>query len=105
MNYQMLIECHTAGTPITKQEAQLLDLELESQIESIKVSRTQSCMEVAPAHICEAADVCKGSCWITCLAAVLDQVHPVPMGNKARGAKVFDELVENNYEISCYNGT
>ena len=93
----MLLECHAAGTAITKQEAQLLGLELDSQIASIKVSRTQGCLEVAPVHICEAASVCKGSFWITCFAAVLDQIHPVPMGEKARGAKVFDELVKNNY--------
>ena len=100
MNYQMLLEWHAAGTAITKQEAELLDLELDAQIESIKVSRTQGCLAIAPDHICEAANICKGSFWITCYAAVLDQVHPVPMGKKARGARVFDELVSNNYEIS-----
>ena len=100
MNYQMLLECHAAGTAITKREAQLLDLELDSQIASIKVSRTQGCIEIAPDHICEAAHVCKGSFWITCFAAVLDQLIPVPIGEQARGATVFDELVKNNYEIT-----
>ena len=99
MNYQMLIECHAAGTAITKYEAQLLDLELDSQIASIKVSRNQDCIEVAPDHICKAALVCKGSFWITCFAAVLDQINPVPMGTKARGVRVFDVLVKNGYEV------
>ena len=40
MNYQMLLKCHAAGTAITKKEAVILDLELDSQIASIKVSRT-----------------------------------------------------------------
>ena len=93
----MLLECHAAGTSMTKQEAQLLELELDSQIASIKVSRSQGCIEVAPDHICEVASVCKGSLWITCFAAVLDQVNPVPIGKKARGATVFDELVNNGY--------
>ncbi len=97
MNYQMLLECHAAGTEITKNEAQLLDLELDSQIASIKLSRIQGCIQVAPDHICETFFVCKGSFWITCLAAVLDQVNPVPMGKKSRGAKVFDELFNNGY--------
>ena len=97
MNYQMLLECHAAGTAITKKEAVILDLELDSQIASIKVSRTQGCIEIAPDHICKSALVCKGSFWITCFAAVLDQINPVPMGRKARGAIVFDELVENGY--------
>ena len=93
----MLLECHALGTAITKEEAQLLDIELDSQIASIKVSRTQGCIEVAPDHICESALVCKGSFWITCFAAVLDQINPVPMGMKARGATVLDALVENGY--------
>ncbi len=97
MNYQMMLECHASGISITKQEAQLLDLELESQIASIKVSRTQGCIEKAPNHICVAAHVCKGSLWITCLAAVLDQINPLATGVKARGATVFDELERNGY--------
>ena len=99
MNYQLLLECHSQGTEITKQEAELLDLELYSQIESIKVSRTQGCLEIAPDHICKTSLVCKGSNWITCLAAVLDQVLPVKMGKKARGAQVIDELVKNGYLV------
>lgn len=93
----MLLECHAAGTLISKEEAQLLDLELESQIESIKVSRTQGCIEVAPNHICHATSVCDKSLWITCLAAVLDHLTPVSIGTKSRGARVFDELVRNGF--------
>ena len=100
MNYQMLLECHAAGTAITKKEAVILDLALDSQIASIKVSRTQGCIEIAPDHICQSALVCKGSFWITCFAAVLDQINPVPMGAKARGARVFDELVKNGYVVA-----
>ncbi len=100
MNYQMLLECHAAGTSINEQEAQLLDLELDAQIASIKVSKTQGCIEVAPDHICQASSVCKGSFWITCFAAILDQINPVPIGQKARGARVFDELLNNGYHIN-----
>ena len=96
----MLLESHAAGTAITQQEAQLLDLELDSQIANIKVSRAQGCVEIAPDHICEAASVRKGSYWITCFASVLDQINPVPIGKKARGATVFDKLVENGYAIN-----
>ena len=99
MNYQMLLECHAAGTIITKQEAAILDLELDSQIASIKVSRTQGCIEVAPDHICETALVNKGSLWISCFASVLEQINPVPIGEKARGAMLIDTLVENGYVV------
>ena len=100
MNYQLLLEYQAQGMEITKQEAELLDLELYSQIESIKVSRTQSCLEIAPDHICKKSLVCQGSKWITCLAALLDLMLPVTMGKKARGAQVFDELVKNGYLVN-----
>ena len=96
----MLLECHAAGTTITKQEAEILDLELDSQIASIQISRTQGCIEPAPEHICKAASVCKGSLWITCFAAVLDTINPLPMGTKARGATVFEELINNGYVVN-----
>ena len=99
MNYQLLMECHAAGTAITQQEARLLDLELDSQLASIKVSRTQGCIEIAPAHICRAANVRQDSFWITCFAAILDELIPVAVGEKSRGATVFDELVWNGYLV------
>ena len=97
MNYQMLLECHAKGVTISKDEAELLDIELYSQLESIKVSRTQGCLEVAPDHICQSAIVCKGSLWITCLASVLDQLIPPSLGNKARGPTVFETLLRYEY--------
>ena len=100
MNYQLLLECHAQGTEITKQEAEFLDLELYSQIESIKVCRMQGCIEVAPHHICKTALVCEGSVWITCLAAVLDKCLPPSIGQKAKGAIVFDELVRQGYFVN-----
>ena len=95
----MLLECHAAGTKITRQEAKILDLELDSQIASIQVSRTQGCIEVAPDHICKAASVCKGSLWITCFASVLDKINPVTIGKQARGARVVDVLINNDYQL------
>ncbi len=97
MNYQMLIECYASGSDITKDEIQMLEIELDTQIESIKVSRTQGCLEIAPKHICHASFVCEGSIWITCLASVLDKFTPPVLGEKSRGAKVFDELVRQGY--------
>tara|TARA_Y100001968_G_C18940936_1_gene518682 strand:+ start:196 stop:501 length:306 start_codon:yes stop_codon:yes gene_type:complete len=97
MNYQLLLECYSSGTEITKDELQMLDIELDTQLESIKVSGTQGCLKIAPKHICETALVCKGSFWITCLAAVLDKCSPPSLGSKAKGAIVFDELVRQGY--------
>ena len=45
MNYQILLESYAAGECINKDELSLLELELDSQLESIKFSRTQGCTE------------------------------------------------------------
>ena len=82
---------------MTKDELQMLEIELDTQIDSIKVSRTQGCLEISPKHICQAALVCEGSTWITCLAAVLDKCSPPSIGQKAKGAIVFDELFQQGY--------
>ena len=100
MNYQLLLECFSSGSEMTKDELQMLEIELDTQIESIKVSRTQGCLQIAPKHICEAALVCEGSIWITCLASVLDKCSPPSLGQKAKGAIVFDELVRQGYVIA-----
>ena len=71
MNYQLLLECYASGSEITQDELQMLEIELDTQIESIKVSRTQGCLKVDPKHICKVALVCQDSAWITSLASVL----------------------------------
>ena len=97
MNYQLLLECYSSGSEITNDELQMLEIELDTQIESIKFSSTQGCLKIAPKHICQATNVCESSAWITCLAAVLDKCSPPSIGQKAKGAIVFDELVRQGY--------
>ena len=97
MNYQILLESYAAGEVINNDELSLLKLELDSQLESIKLSRTQGCTEKAPKHICEAAQVCEGSSWINCFTLIIDKANPLSLGKKSRGAKVIDVLLDNNY--------
>ena len=92
MNYQLLLEYYAEGIEISQLEAELLDIELYTQIESFKLSSRQGCIAVAPETVCKKARVCEGSLWITCLAAVLDQLMPPSLGKKSREAKVVDEL-------------
>ena len=99
MNYQLLLECYSSGNEMTKDELQMLDIELDTQLESIKVSTTQGCLQSAPKHICDVALVCEGSFWITCLAAVLDKCSPPSLGSKSKGAIVFDALVQQGYVV------
>ena len=100
MNYQLLLECYSSGSEITNVELKMLEIELDTQIESIKVSRTQGCLKIAPKHICQAALVCENSAWITCLASVIDNCSPPPLGKKAKSAIVFDELVLQGYVVT-----
>ena len=95
MNYQLLLECYSTGTEMTEDELQMLEIELDTQIESIKVSRNQRCLHIAPKHICEAALVCVGSSWITCLASVLDKCSPSSLEQKGKWALLVDELVDS----------
>ena len=97
MNYQILLESYAYGEGISKDEFSLLEFELDSQLESIKFSRTQGCTDKAPKHICGAAQVCEGSSWITCFASILDKANPLSLGNKSRVEKVIDTLLDNNY--------
>ena len=103
MNYQLLLECYSSGSKMTKDELQMLEIELDTQIESIKVSRTQGCLQIAPKHICEAMLVCEGSAWITCLAAFLDKSTPPPISTKTRSGKLLDELIRSGYIDSNEN--
>ena len=93
----MLMECYASGSGISEDELQMLEIELYTQIESIKVSRTQGCLQIAPKHICKSTHVCEGSIWITCLASLIDKCSPPSLGSKSRGAQVFDELVQQGY--------
>jgi len=87
MNYQILLESYADGECINKDELSLLELELDSQLASIKFSRTQGCTEKAPQHICEAAQVCEGSSWLTCFASILDKANPISLGRNQEEQK------------------
>ena len=44
--------------------------------------------------------LCDAIAWITCLDAVLDNCLPPSIGQKAKGAIVFDELVREGYFVT-----
>tara|TARA_Y100001968_G_scaffold118386_1_gene107832 strand:- start:755 stop:1057 length:303 start_codon:yes stop_codon:yes gene_type:complete len=100
MNYQILLESYAASENFSKEELSLLELELNSQLESIKFSRTQDCTEKAPKHICGAAQLCEDSSWIKCFASILDKANPSSLGKKTWGEKVIEALLDNNYLIN-----
>ena len=93
MNYQLLIESYSFGTPLTEQEIELLSLELETQIININISTEFGCLKAAPYHICKGLNLKKNTYWIMCLAEILD-LHKPPKFGKTRSVEVFDILLE-----------
>ena len=98
MNYQLLIESYSFGTPLSKEEIALLNLELETQIMNINISTDFACFKSAPSHICKALNLRKGTFWIMCLAQILDLHRPPKLG-KTKSVEVFDLLLEKGLVI------
>ena len=97
MNYQLLIESYSFGTPLSEQEIELLSLELETQIININISKF-GCFKAAPSHICEGLNLKKDTYWIMCIAEILD-LHKPPKFGKTKSVEVFDLLLEKGYVI------
>jgi len=98
MNYQLLIESYSFGTPLTEQEIELLSLELETQIININISTEFGCFKAAPPHICEGLNLKKDTYWIMCIAEVLD-LHKPPIFGKTKSVEVFDLLLKKELVI------
>jgi len=98
MNYQLLIESYSLGSTLSKQEIELLNLELETQIMNINISTEFECYKSAPSHICEGLNLKKDTYWIMCLAEILD-LHQPPKFGKTKSVEVFDLLLEKGLVI------
>ena len=98
MNYQLLIESFTCGTELSKQEIELLSLELETQIMNINISTDFGSFKSAPSHICKRLNLKKDTYWIMCLAEILD-LHKRPKLGKTKSVEVFDLLLEKGLVI------
>ena len=98
MNYQLLIESYSFGTVLSKQEIELLSLELETQIMNINISTEFGCFKAAPSHICAGLNLKKDTYWIMCLAEILD-LHKPPKFEKTKSVEVFDLLLEKGLVI------
>ena len=98
MNYQLLIESYSFGTPLSREEIALLNLELETQIMNINISTDFACFKTAPTHICKALNLRKGTFWIMCLAQILD-LHKPLKERKTKSAQVFDLLLKKGLVI------
>ena len=98
MNYQLLIESYSFGTSLTKQEIELLSLELETQIMNINISTEFSCFKSAPTHICKGLNLKKDTYWIMCLSEIID-LHKPPQTGKTKRVEGFDLLLKKGLVI------
>ena len=98
MNYQLLIESYSLGSSLSEQEIELLNLELDTQIMNINISTDFGFFKSAPTHVCEVLNLKKDTCWIMCLAQLLD-LHKPPQFGKTKSVEVFDLLLERGLVI------
>ena len=98
MNYQLLIESYIFGTSLSKEEIELLCLELETQMMNINISTEFGCFKSAPPHICEGLNLKKDTYWIMCLAQIIDIHKPTKKG-KTKSVEVFDLLLKKKLVI------
>ena len=98
MNYQLLIESYSSGSKLSQQEIELLFLELETQIMNINISIDFAFLEPAPIHICKSLNLREDTCWIMCLAEIIDLHKPSQKG-KTKSVEVFDLLLKKKLVI------
>ena len=98
MNYQLLIESYSSGSKLSQQEIELLFLELETQIININISIDFAFLEPAPIHICKSLNLREDTCWIMCLAEIIDLHKPLQKG-KTKSVEVFDLLLKKKLVI------
>ena len=98
MNYQLLIESYSFGTPLSEQEIELLSLELETQIININISTDLGCSKPAPSHICEGLNLKKDTYWIMCIAEIID-LHKPPQFGKTKSVEVFELLLKKGHVV------
>ena len=98
MNYQLLIESYSFGITLTTREIELLNIELETQIMNMSISKDFNCFKSAPEHLCKGLNLRKGTFWIMCLSEILD-IHKPPKIGKTKSVKVYNLLLEKGILI------
>ena len=98
MNYQLLIDSYSSGIALSKEEIELLSLELDAQIMNLEISTEFACFKSAPSYICESLNLKKGTTWIMCLAEIID-LHTLNSKGITKSVEVFDLLLKKRIVI------
>tara|TARA_Y100001968_G_scaffold328158_1_gene374772 strand:- start:100 stop:405 length:306 start_codon:yes stop_codon:yes gene_type:complete len=96
LNLCTVLENYCYSKKLSDKQLDFLD---RCWFESLNTFHYSRFPNIAPAIVCDQADVPRGSYWITCNAAILDKLRPVDTG-KTRAARIFDALVQSGLAIN-----
>ena len=88
LNLCSVLENYCYSQKLTDRELDFLD---RCWLDSLNTFHYNRFPNIAPAIVCDQADLPRGSYWIVCNAAILDRLRPVESG-KSRRARIFDAL-------------
>ena len=91
LNLCSLLEKYCYSKKITDTEIDFLERNWFDSLNSMHYNRYPG---IAPAIVCDEADVPRGSYWITCNAALLDKIRPLE-ATKSRNARVLEVLLQS----------
>ncbi len=91
LNLCTLLEKYCYSRKLAENELDFLE---RSWIESLNSLNYNRFPGIAPAIVCDKAEVPRGSYWIFCNAAILDKIRPLGQG-KNRSKRIFDLLTES----------
>ena len=96
LNLCTVLENFCYSKKLSEKELDFLD---RCWLDSLNAFHYNRFPNIAPAIVCDEAQVTRGSYWITCNAAILDRLRPVQSG-KTRRARIFDALFESGLVLS-----
>ena len=91
LNLCSLLEKYCYTQKLTEKELDFLE---RSWFESLNGLRYNRFHGIAPAIVCDHAGIERGSYWISCNAAILDQIRPLGKV-KSRSSRIFEVLSQS----------
>ena len=88
LSLSSVLENYCYSKKLSEQELDFLD---RCWLDSLNAFHYNRFPGIAPAVVCDAARIPRGSYWISCNAAILDRIRPIDAG-KTRSARIFDAL-------------
>tara|TARA_Y100001968_G_C19448662_1_gene766990 strand:- start:2443 stop:2748 length:306 start_codon:yes stop_codon:yes gene_type:complete len=91
LNLCSILENYCYSKKLTDKQLDFLD---RCWLDSLNTFHYNRFPNIAPAIVCDEAGVPRGSYWVTCNAAILDNLRPVESG-KTRSARICDALFQS----------